>query len=343
MEALSLAHHCLLGPDHVELRRELSAELVAESSRAGGRGDRLMGLVWQVVDLFLEGHPHAQRRLGELRDALAERDHMAVGFVVSAIEVMLTIRAGRFEEAEELALRCFERGQEAGDADAQGWYGAQMVAIRWFQGRLPELVPALEAMVHAPSLSVVDNSYLAALATAAAMAGDRPRAASALAALCGDDPGDLPRSSTWLVSMHGIAETADLLGDAATAARVRRLLAPYAHLPSMASLAVACFGSVHHPLGVACLTTGDPDAAVGHLRAAVHRDLALAHWPAVVRSRRRLAEALTLRDNPGDAHAATAQLATAAREEEAVSGDRARQPMRLPAQWTAGLHSSSRY
>jgi len=259
------------------------------------RGDVLMALAWQTVDLFLEGHPHAERRLGELREALSERDHLAVGFVVSAIEVMLTVRAGRFERAEALALACARRGEEAGDVDAQGWYSGQLVAIRWFQGRLPELLPALEAQVHSPTLSTVDNSCLAALATAAAQAGDRWRAASALATLCGDDLAALPRSSTWLVTMHGIAEASHLLGDTTLAATVRRLLTPYAHLPSTASLAVACFGSVHHALGVTCLTIGDADTAVEHLRAAVQRNLALAHWPAVALSRRRCAQALAMR------------------------------------------------
>ena len=298
IEALSLAHHCLLGPDHVRLRHDLAAELISESSRTGRRGDMLMALAWQTVDLFLEGHPHAERRLGELRDALSERDHLAVGFVVSAIEVMLTIRAGRFERAEALALACARRGEEAGDVDAQGWYSGQLVAIRWFQGRLPELLPALEAQVHSPTLSTVDNSCLAALATAAAQSGDRRRAAGALATLCGDDLAALPRSSTWLVTMHGIAEASHLLGDTTLASTVRRLLTPYAHLPSTASLAVACFGSVHHALGVTCLTIGDADAAVEHLRAAVQRNLALAHWPAVALSRRRHAQALAMRAEP---------------------------------------------
>ena len=298
IEALSLAHHCLLGPDHVRLRHDLAAELISESSRMGRRGDMLMALAWQMVDLFLEGHPHAERRLGELRDALSERDHLAVGFVVSAIDVMLTIRAGRFERAEALALACARRGEEAGDVDAQGWCSGQLVAIRWFQGRLPELLPALEAQVHSPTLSTVDNSCLAALATAAAQSGDRRQAAGALARLCGDDLAALPRSSTWLVTMHGIVEASHLLGDATLASTVRRLLTPYAHLPSMASLAVACFGSVHHALGVTCLTIGDADAAVEHLQAAVQRNLALAHWPAVALSRRRLAQALAMRAEP---------------------------------------------
>jgi hypothetical protein len=43
-EALSLAHHCLLGPDKVTLRRELAAELVRVSFRTERRSDRLMGL-----------------------------------------------------------------------------------------------------------------------------------------------------------------------------------------------------------------------------------------------------------------------------------------------------------
>jgi DNA-binding SARP family transcriptional activator len=314
MEALSLAHHCALGPDHVRLRRDLAAELITESARTGRRGDIRMALAWQTVDLFLEGHPHAERRLGELRETLAEHDHLAVGYVVSAIEVMLAVRAGRLAQAESLALSCARRGEEAGDADAQGWYRGQLVAIRWFQGRLPELLPALEQQVHSPTLSAVDNSGLAALATAAALSGDRRRAASALSMVCRDDLADLPRSSTWLVAMHGIAEASHLLGDATLAATVRRLLSPYAHLPCTASLAVACFGSAHHALGVTCLTIGDIEAAVGHLRAAVRSNLALAHWPALARSRRRYAQALALRGRPDDLRAAHSQIATATAE-----------------------------
>jgi hypothetical protein len=79
----------------------------------------------------------------------------------------------------------------------------------------------------------------------------------------------------------------------------------------MAGFAVACFGSVHHALGVASLTMGEADRAVTHLREAVHRDLALGHWPAVLASRRRYAQALLFRGDPGDEAAAHAQLAQA--------------------------------
>jgi len=313
-EALSIAHHCVLGPDHAALRRALALELIGESQRTRRRVDRLMGLLWHTIDLFLAGDPHAERRLEELELELADRAHLAVGFAVSAMRVMLTIRAGHFDEAEEQAKACAELGQAAGDADAVGWYGAQLMAIRWFQGRLTELLPLLDELVHSSTLSTIDNSYFAALAVAAAVAGDQRKAAGSLARLVGHDLAMLPRSSSWLVSMSGIAETAYLLDDAATAARVHGLLAPYANLPMMASLAVACFGSTRQALGVAAMAMGDVNRAVDHLHAAVQHNLALGHWPAVVVSRTRHARALASRAGPGDAAAAARELAVAAKD-----------------------------
>lgn len=317
-EALSLAHHCMLGPDHGPARKALAAELIAESFRTTRRTDLLMGLLWQTVDLFLEAEPHANRILGELRDMLAEHDHLAVGFVVSAIDVMLELRAGRFDEAEKLAQICAERGNAAGDIDAMGWYGGQLFAIRWYQGRVAELLPMLDELVHSPTLSAIDNSYVAGLAVAAATAGDRRKAAGALATLRGQNLADLPRSSTWLLTMSGVVEAAHLLGDADISARAYELLRPFAHLPVMISLGVACFGSVHHVLGVASLTTGDLDAAVAHFAEAIDANLAMAHWPAVMASRLRHAEALTRRGGPGDADTAREALADAAEEGSAL-------------------------
>jgi tetratricopeptide (TPR) repeat protein len=301
-EALSLAHHCLLGPDHGALRRDLAVELLGACARTQRRSDLLMGLLWQTVDQLLDGDRHAERRLAELRDQLAAEDHLAVGFVADAIDVMLAIRADRLGDAEAMAQACAERGTAAGDVDAAGWYGAQLVAIRWYQGRLVELLPMLHDLVHSPTLSVVDNAYFAALAVAAAMAGDESTAAGAVARLRGDELADLPRSSTWLVTMHGIIEAANLLGDADTSARAYELLEPFAHRPVMASLGVACFGSVHHALGVASLTIGQVDRATDHFREAINRNLALGHWPAARISRLRYAHARSRR-GPSRDHA----------------------------------------
>jgi hypothetical protein len=313
-EALRIAHHCLLGPEQVGTRRALAVELTKASFRTERRSDLLMGLLWQTADAYCAGDPHAGRLLGELKDHLGQCDHLAVGFVASAIDVMLAIRAGRFDEAEALAAVCASRGAAAGDADHAWWSGAQLVTIRWYQGRLTELLPVLHDRVHSPVLSAVDNSAVAALAVAAALSGDRPRAASAVAALCGRDLAALPSSSSWLVTMNGVVEAAYLLADADVAARAYELLRPHAHLPMIGSLGVTCFGSAQHALGVAALTTRQLDLAVEHLTAAVQDNLALAHWPALVASRQRLAQAHALRGAPGDGDAARREFDAAAAE-----------------------------
>ena len=307
-EALSLAHHCLLGPDYITVRRELAVELIKVSFRTGLRSDRLMGLMWQTADAYAAGDPHAGRYLGELQDELGHRGHPAVGFVVSAMEVMLAIRAGDLDEAESLASICARSGATAGDADTQWWLGGQLVTIRWYQGRLAELRPMLAERVRSPALSAVDNSAVAACAVAAALDGDDRTAASCLAVLRGNDLAALPRSSSWLVTVNGIVETALLLEDRDVAAEAYDLLRPYSHLPMVGSLGVTCFGSAHHALGVASLTTGHLDRAVAHLRSAVQHNLALAHWPALTSSRRRLAQALRRRGQAGDDEAAEREL-----------------------------------
>ncbi|MBT2225756.1 hypothetical protein KLK06_07810 [Nonomuraea sp. NEAU-A123] len=291
-EALSLAHHCVLGPEHGALRLALAQELIEEAQRTGRRGDLLMGLLWRTVDLVLAADPHAERALAELRGLLSKEDHLAVGFVVDAMEVMFSIRGGRLSEAEAMAGTCADRGAAAGDIDSAGWYAGQIAAIRWYQGRAAELVPMVTDLVNSPDLSEVDRSLLAVLAVSAATAGERRLAAGALARLRGQDLTVLPRSSTWLISMYGGIEAAYLLGDAGTAAEIYAVLRPFERLPVIVSLGVTCLGSVHHPLGVAMLTCGETDKAIAHLRAAVHENLALGHWPAVVLSRLRLGQAL---------------------------------------------------
>ncbi|WP_214321269.1 hypothetical protein [Nonomuraea sediminis] len=316
-EALSLAHHCVLGPEHGTLRLELATELIAEASRTGRRSDLLMGLLWHTVDLFLVGDPHAERSLGELRGMLKGHDHLAVGFVLSAIDVMISIRAGRFDQAEALAAECAQRGTEAGDVDATGWYAVQLATIRWYQGRVGELVPVLAELSGTPVLSAVDNSVYAGLAVAAATAGDRRLAESMLARLRGRDLAELPRSSSWLMSMYAITEAAALLGDALTAGQVYGLLLPYAGMPVIASLGAACFGSTRHTLGVAAMTMGDMERAIGHLEAAVHDNLAFGHWPAVVLSRSRLAEVYALVHGSHDGRARH-ELAKVERDADAL-------------------------
>jgi hypothetical protein len=328
-EALSLAHNCVLGPDHAGLRLGIADELLRVGAFTNRPSDTVMGLLWRAVDLFLEGAPQAERAYADLRSHDPANRNAAAAFVAQAMRVMLTIRAGHLTEAEALAETCARTGAAVGDAHWVGWHGAQLLAVRWFQGRVGELVGSVSNLVHSPALSIVDNSFFAAQAVACAAAGQTRRARGALARLTGRDLAELPRSSSWLMAMAAVVEAAALLDDPAAADRAYRLLLPYAHLPATACLAAACLGSAQHPLGVACLVTGDVERAVEHLEAAVGHNSALGHWPATTLSRHRLAQALSVRGAAGDARTAAGLFAEATAEATEMG-------MRLP-EHTAGL------
>jgi DNA-binding SARP family transcriptional activator len=312
--ALSLAHHCLLGPEHGSLRHDLARELLMTADGTGRYVDRLMGLLWRTTDLFMDGDPHAERSLAELRDALNGQEHRAIRFVTQAMDVMLTIRAGDFDRAETMAAECARLGEASGDADAPIWFRGQMLAIRWFQGRVGELLPSVLQEAHSPALGPIDDSQFGALAAIAAAEGDHRLAAGALERLGRGDLSRVPSGSAWLVTVYAAVEAAAELGDTRTSAAAYRLLRPHERLPIIGGLGVVCFGSVEHALGVASLTLGNADRAVAHLRPAIRENLALGHWPAACLSRHRLAQALTLRAGPGDEEEAATELATARRE-----------------------------
>jgi len=318
-EALNLVHHCLLGPGHGRLRRRIADDLTAAAARTRRRGDRLLGMLWRGVDLVLDGDPDAPRCLARLRALPEARDHRAVDCAVQAIDVMFDIRAGRFEHAERAARRCAEAGAAAGQPGAGARYAAHLLAVRWYQGRVAEMLPTLDATAAAPSLSPTDHSFQAALALACASAGQHRRAQAVLAGLTRRGLRDLPRSGTWLATMYWTVEAAHALGDARTAAEAYDLLLPYARLPVTAGPGIVCLGVAEHALGLAKLTVGEVSAAGEHLRRAVRDNQAIGHLPAAALAGHRQAAALA-----GPARSAASTEALAARREAARLG------MRLP-------------
>ena len=299
-DALSLAHHCLLGPDHGAARLELADELIATSVATNRNVDALVGLAWRTVDLLLAGDTRAERFLRELRSRLDVTPFACVEYVVRSLEVMASLRAGRLADAERLADACYTFGVEVGDADAVGWYGAQLVAIRWLQGRGAELLPVLDGLVHDPTMAASNDAFLAGVASLQAWAGNVDEAGAAMERIRARGLEATRNSSTWLVTMLAVIEAAHVLGDAPTARQAYDLLAPFAELPIMASLAIACFGSAHRPLGLAALTFGELDVAIDHLEAAVRAELRLGNRPCHAVSCSLLAEALDLRGGDGD-------------------------------------------
>lgn len=291
-EALSLAHHCLLGPHYARSRLSIARELIEVSATTGRTLDASMGLLWETIDFFLLGDTRADRSLEQLRHRPAED---CVQYIVLALGVMQAIRRGELDRAEDLARECYEFGDDVGDADAMGFYAAHLVLLRWLQGREEELLAYVDHVRESPTLVEHNDAFTAALAAFAARAGRHDDARAALQRLRNRGFALTRNSSVWLVEMQGVVEAAYALGDAGVAREVYNLLAPYGSLPAMASLAIGCFGSTHRPLGLAALTFGDVDLAVAHLELAVDADLALGNLPCHALSTAALADALERR------------------------------------------------
>ena len=330
-DALSLTHHALLAPEHAHRRLPLAQEQIAVASAAGDGLLALFGLLWRTVDLYLLGDPDADRSLTELRQRSSALGVATVNYIVACIEVMRLIRAGRLDDAEAAAGPCLQLGLEVGDADATGYYGAQLLAIRWFQGRDAELAELVSGVLESASLAVVEYGFRASVVMVLARGGRSAAARAALDPLREHGLAALPRSSTWLAAMVGLVDAAWLLDDPALATELAELLGPFADLPVMPSLAVSCFGSTERALGRAALTVADPDAAVAHFERAVAANLRLGHRAAVALSRAELAEALDARGGAGDLVRARSVLA------EAIDDAAAMGLSRRVETWTARL------
>lgn len=335
-ESLSLTHHAILGPEHAAIRLPMAEAQIAVASAAGDGILALFGLLWRTTDLYLLGDPDADRSLTELRQRAEALGVAAASYIVSCMDVMRLIRAGRLAEAEAAAGPCLQLGLEVGDADATGFFGAQLLTIRWLQGRLAELIDLVVATTESATLATVDYGFRASTALVLASGGRMTEARAALEPLLENGLAALPRSSTWMAAMVGIAEAARLLNDRVAASTVADLLRPYADLPVMASLAVSCMGSASRALGITALTVGDPAAAVVQLEHAVLANQRLGHRPAVAVSKAELAEALIRRGRAEDPARAKALLAEAAAEARTMD-----MPLRAD-EWTACAKSLDR-
>ena len=142
--------------------------------------------------------------------------------------------AGRYEEAERAAERALRESMSSGQPDAFAFYGAQLAAIRWDQGRLPELAEAIAAHAAGPD-GLPAHRALAAVALLEA--GDAGQANRLLTEALATGFA-LPRDTVWMTAMVLWGEAAMLAGQRAAAATLLAILAPWCDQIAFTGLAV---------------------------------------------------------------------------------------------------------
>jgi tetratricopeptide (TPR) repeat protein len=214
---------------------------------------------------------------------------------------------GRLAEAERLIDDAYALGRIAVSFNAGISEAIQRFVLRREQGRLADHEEILRRRaIECPA----QPRFACALAHLQVELGRAEEVRGALAGLL--ERTAVRADPEWLFSLVLLAEPCALAGDAASAARLRKLLLPheraYAYSPSEAG-----FGSVARALGVLAACARDFDAADGHFSMALEIERRMRAWPWLAHAQRDFATTLLARGRPTDLRRAE-ELLDAARE-----------------------------
>ncbi len=180
-------------------------------------------------------------------------------------------------------------------------YFAQVFVSLWLQGRLPEILPVLDAGIQLDP-DALDTWGVRTWALAGV--GDTAGAQESLRIHPVEDLAAFDRSFTWLVAVVGAAVGAVAAGDEAWAAAAHAALLPYSGRNCVLGHA-AFLGAVDHHVGVLDTVVGRHDDAVDHLGQALERHRVIGARPWAALSGAWLANVLAERGGRGDAGRAT--------------------------------------
>jgi hypothetical protein len=263
---LSDAHRATWDPDSPVRALPWVEEIAALADRIGSAALGLAARSWRISLLLERGEVADVERDIETFAALATRLHQPRGQAQSLLHrCAWAVIQGRFDEAERLL------GEAAGYAGLLQQdrilvmrVQALVFVMREAQGRLPELGEVVEQFARAQAGMPVWRCGLLHVHLQAGREDDLRREYERFAAA---GFATIPRDNLWLPSLALLAEVCAHLGDAAGAAELRRLLAPYAGR-NVVTPDVAYIGPVDRYLALLAATAGDLAAAAELLESA---------------------------------------------------------------------------
>jgi hypothetical protein len=224
-------------------------------------------LVWHVIDLVeLARVAEATAAVDAYRTLATELRSPYYHWQAGVLHALRCMIEGRLDEAEHVTLTAFQTGAGIQGANADLFFGVQLLELRWHQGRLGELEDSVRAFVtQFPGIP----GWRAALAFICSEKGQPEEARRQLEVLAADGFARVPRDANLLISLALLSEVCAFLGDVARAAELAELAAPYADRIVVVGNGAACYGAVAYFLGRLATAMQRPDAARAHLETAL--------------------------------------------------------------------------
>jgi DNA-binding CsgD family transcriptional regulator len=262
VDALHAREKLIGGPDSGAERLHLGGRLRQLGSVAGRPDAALWSYLWRI-----DGSLH----LGMVAEADAEIAGLVglahrLGWPVARWHLLRAqaaraMLAGRFAEAEQLAVAGKALADRCEDPSMYGQYIAYILDIRRKTGRFGGDEPDFTAAAQTDPRPIV----LAIAAEYRLAAGDADTARALFARLV-PTLDTLPANIRWSAIVAMTGELAAAFDDIDTATRCYRLLLPYGKVYLASSYGYR--GAYARTLGVLASAGGDHDAAVGHLQTA---------------------------------------------------------------------------
>lgn len=309
-EALNARRYLLWHSAGIDERLATATELVAVADAAGETELSLRGHSWRIIDLLEAGDLASAEAAAERHARLAEELRQPL-FLSEAVKWrgLRALRESRFDDAERSIAEFAGLAQNVPDPLPAQTAAVQLYGLRFQQGRLGELVPALHATADRyPGLA----AWRSGLAFAYSETGQFEEARAEAERVVASGFFDTEPVASWAVAAGMLAEIYDRLGDDRHTARLYEMLLPYARLCIVIGYAASMSGAAGRALGKLAMKLGRYDNAERHFTTALELDERMRSPFYLTWTRIDFARMLLARRAPGDGERARRLVAEAA-------------------------------
>lgn len=312
-EALYVLGFTLAGPDHLDERAGIAAEMIRVAEDAELEAETVIAAIDIASDSLMRGDRrgarHWRAEAGRLCGTAAPP---LMGWHLGVYDTGLALLEGRVGEVRERSEAALSLGRRVAHPYARGCHGAILACLAWEQARFEEV---LERMLPFLASGEAPLHWVRAqCARAAWRAGAPDRARALYEEALEEGAAAIPRDIRWTRTIVEAGHACADLGDESRAEEILTLLAPVTEQHGVLPVPVCYGGPVRHARARIVDRFGSPDDAAELYQAALRDARALGARPFEARILDDTARHLARRGLEGPAREAARRAAALAEE-----------------------------